>query len=204
MDDGPRVVLLVEGESDRAALETLAGRRGLDLAALGIRVEVMNGATNVNRRIAALVGGDGGDDGGRVAVGGLYDAAEQHFVRRALERHGLRPEGSAESLEAQGFFACVVDLEDEMIRALGIDGVLAVVADEDGPHAFATLQQQPAQRGRPVEAQLRRFLGIKSGRKALYGRRLAAAVPLDRVPPPLDGVLRWAVSAARRSGAAGG
>lgn len=194
--DGSRVVLLVEGESDRAALETLAGRRGLDLAGLGIALEVMNGATNVNRRVEALVGTG-------VAIGGVYDAAEQHFVRRALERHGLRPEGSAASLEEQGFFACVVDLEDEMIRALGVDGVLAVVAEEDGPHAFATLQQQPAQRGRPVEDQLRRFLGIRSGRKALYGRLLAEAVPADRVPPPLDGVLRWSVSAARRAEGAG-
>lgn len=181
---GPRAVLLVEGESDRAALEVIAIRRGRDLAAERVRVEVMRGATNVNRYVAALAGSG-------VRLGGLYDAAEQHFVRRALERHGLRTEGSGESLEVQGFFVCVPDLEGEFLRALGVDGVLEVVAAEEGVQAFRTLQQQPAQRGRPVEAQLRRFLGIKSGRKALYGRLLAEAVPLDRVPSPLDGVLAW-------------
>jgi len=184
-DDGARVVLLVEGESDRAALATLAVRRGLDLPALRIRVEVMHGATNVNRHVAALAGTG-------VALGGLYDAAEQHFVRRALERHGLRPEGSAGSLEEQGFFACVVDLEDEMIRALGVDRVLAVIAAEGELGSLELLQNQPAQRGRTLDAQLRRFLTSKGGRKGRYGHLFAAAVPLDRVPAPLDGVLAWA------------
>lgn len=180
------VVLLVEGESDREALTTLAHRRGVDLAAAGVQVVSMSGATNVNRHVAELVSTG-------VRIGGLYDAAEQHYVRRALERHGLRPEGSGESLAAHGFFMCVEDLEDELIRSLSVAGVLEVVAEAGELASFRLLQQQPAQRGRPVEAQLRRFLGIKAGRKARYGRLLAAAVPLDRVPPPLDGVLTWAV-----------
>lgn len=186
----PRVVLLVEGESDRVALTTLARRRGLDLAGAGVRIVVMNGATNVNRHVAALVA-----TGCR--IGGLYDAAEQHFCRRALERHGLRAVGASEPLEAQGFFVCVPDLEGEFLTALGVDGVLAVVAAEEGTGAFPLLQQQPAQRGRPIEVQLRRFLGIKSGRKARYAALLAQVVPPDRVPPPLDGVLTWATDRPR-------
>lgn len=184
-DPATRVVLLVEGESDRVALTTVARRRDRDLAAEGVRIVVMGGATNVNRHISELAPTG-------VRLGGLYDAAEQHFCRRALERHGLRAEGSAEPLEAQGFFVCVPDLEGELVTALGVDGVRAVVAAEEGPGAFPLLQQQPAQRGRPVEEQLRRFLAIKSGRKARYAALLTEAVPLDRVPQPLDGVLAWA------------
>jgi len=159
-------------------------RRGRDLAGEGVQIVVMRGATNINRHIAELAPTG-------VRLGGLYDAQEQHFFRRALERHGLRPEGSPEPLEVQGFFVCVQDLEDEFIRALGVDGMLAVLEEAGDLRLFQLLQQQPAQRGRPVEAQLRRFLGIKSGRKARYGRLLADAVPLARVPPPLDGVLGW-------------
>jgi hypothetical protein len=55
--------------------------------------------------------------------------------------------------------------------------------------SFRTFQRQPAQRGRPVEAQLRRFMGTRSGRKVRYGRLLVEALDLTRVPRPLDGVL---------------
>jgi hypothetical protein len=39
-------VVLVEGDSDRIALKTLAGRQGRDLAAEGIEVVAMGGITN--------------------------------------------------------------------------------------------------------------------------------------------------------------
>ena len=45
MDD-VRAVVLVEGVSDQAALEALARRRGRDLAAEGIEIVSMGGATN--------------------------------------------------------------------------------------------------------------------------------------------------------------
>lgn len=179
------VVLLVEGESDRAALETVAVRRGRDLSGEGVSIVVMRGATNVGHHLAQLVGTG-------VAVGGLYDAAEQHYVRRGLERVGLRAEGSPAPLHEQGFFMCVSDLEDEFLQALGEDGVLAVVEAAGELDSFHLLQQQPSQRERPLTAQLRRFLGVRSGRKARYGHLLAEAVPLPRVPQPLDGILEWA------------
>jgi hypothetical protein len=52
-----------------------------------------------------------------------------------------------------------------------------------------TFQNQPAQRARSIEAQLRRFLGTRSGRKIEYAPVLAAALDLDAVPRPLDAVL---------------
>jgi hypothetical protein len=58
---------------------------------------------------------------------------------------------------------------------------------ELGP--FRTFTRQPAQRNRPREQQLRRFLGTRSGRKIHYGHVLAAALDLTRLPGPLAGVL---------------
>jgi hypothetical protein len=40
-----------------------------------------------------------------------------------------------------------------------------------------------------VEAQLRRFIGTRSGRKIRYGRLLVEALDLAEVPRPLDRVL---------------
>src|SRR5437762_3176676 len=99
-----RAVVLVEGESDRNAVEALAARRGRDLAAEGVAVE-------------------------------------------------------------------------------------AVVAAQGELRSFRVLQRQPAQRGVPIEAQLRRFMGTHSGRKIQYGRLLVEALDLARVPRPLDLVL---------------
>ncbi|MGZ8615285.1 MAG: hypothetical protein ACXWX4_11485 [Actinomycetota bacterium] len=52
------------------------------------------------------------------------------------------------------------------------------------------MQRQPAQRGRPIEAQLRRFMGTRSGRKEAYAAHLVEALDLADVPRPLDLVLR--------------
>jgi hypothetical protein len=58
------------------------------------------------------------------------------------------------------------------------------ILEKDGEAGrFRTFQRQPAQRGRPIEAHLLRFLGIRSRRKIRYGRLLVEALDLDRVPP---------------------
>ncbi|MCD1267329.1 ATP-dependent endonuclease [Microbacterium sp. MEC084] len=121
-------------------------------------------------------------------AGGVYDVAEERFVRDALIRIGR----DASALPAAGFFRCEADLEDEFIRALGVDGVMAVVDAEWERRSFERLRQMPAQRAWPDERVLHRFLGVRAGRKHRYGRLLAEAVPLDRVPPPLDAALTWA------------
>lgn len=180
-----RVVLLVEGESDRAAVCAVAVRRGLDLDAAGVSVVAMGGATNIRRHLERL-----GPVGNGVTVAGLYDVGEERFFARALRHFGAGPADSTEALAAAGFFGCDRDLEDEMIRALGVDGVLEVVEAAGELEAFRVLQAQPAHRGAEPHRQLHRFIGTKSGRKARYGRLLAEAVPLDRVPQPLDRVLQ--------------
>jgi hypothetical protein len=154
------VIVLVEGESDRAAVATLFRRLGIGVA----RPEIvaMGGATNVARHVAAL------HEQGRRAIG-LCDAGEERFFARALDT----------------YFVCNADLEDEFIRALGVDAVERVIEREGDLAAFRVFQNQPAQRSRPVEHQLRRFLGTTSGRKIRYGTALADALDLRQLPGPL-------------------
>jgi hypothetical protein len=92
-------------------------------------------------------------------------------------------------MERLGFYACVQDLEDELIRSLGPTAVEEVVAAQGELRSFRTFQRQPAQRDVQIEGQLRRFLGTHSGRKIHYGRVLVEALDMARVPPPLDLVL---------------
>jgi hypothetical protein len=121
-----------------------------------------------------------------VRLAGLCDIAELRHVRRDLERAGVAP---AADPEGHGFHACDVDLEDELIRAVGTAGVERVLDAEGELASFRRFQDQPAQRGRDLHAQMRRFLGTRAGRKVRYGALLVEALDLDRVPPALDLVL---------------
>ena len=91
-----------------------------------------------------------------------------------------------ERIEAHGFYACDADLEDELIRAVGTAAVERVLGAEGELASFRRFQDQPAQRGRELHAQLRRFLGTRAGRKVRYGSLLVDALELYRVPPGLD------------------
>ncbi|HWU07887.1 MAG TPA: TOPRIM nucleotidyl transferase/hydrolase domain-containing protein [Streptomyces sp.] len=170
-----RAVVLLEGLSDAAAVDALAASRGRDLAAEGVCVLPMGGAMSIGR-FAALLGPPGLD----LRLTGLCDEAERGYYTR-----GLRRAGAAE----QGFFVCVADLEDELIRALGPARVAELVEAEGDLRPLQTFLNQPAQRGRTAEQQLRRFLGTKKGRKIHYGRVLVEALGPDRVPAPLDALL---------------
>lgn len=166
------VVVLVEGPSDEVAVRALAERQGRDLAAEGVGIEVVGGAGGFAR---AVVGRDG------TRFVGLVDVGEVPQANLALDRAGL---GGRVALHV-----CDADLEDELIRALGTDAVEAVVRSAGELRRFRTFQDQPAQRERPADAQLRRFLGTKSGRKIRYGRLLVEALPLADVPTPLVDLL---------------
>lgn len=170
-----RTVVLLEGLSDLAAVDALAERRGRDLAAEGVCVLPMGGAMNVGRFARLL-----GPPGLGLRLTGLCDEREHGYYARGLERAGA---------ERDGFFVCTADLEDELIRALGVARVTELVRAEGDLRALETFLRQPAQQGRAPEQQLRRFLGTKKGRKIHYGRVLVEALDPDRVPAPLDALL---------------
>jgi hypothetical protein len=179
-----RAAILVEGESDRLAVVALARRHGRDLDAEGVVVVPMGGSKNINKFLDRY-----GPVGLDLRLAGLCDAGEAGDFRRALERAELGRDLSRASMERLGFYVCEDDLEDELIRALGPDRVEGVLRQLGALDPFRTFQKQPQWQGRPIDDQLRRFIGTASGRKALAAPLLVEALDLDRVPRPLDGVL---------------
>ena len=163
-------VILVEGISDRLALETLAARRGRDLAAEGVEIVSIGGAHAITSFLERFRG---------LRVAGLCDVGEERVFQRALGRADI---------ESVGFYICVADLEDELIRALDADAVEELFAQHGDLNAFRTFQKQPEWRDRPVEHQMRRMLGSSLG-KIRYAPIFVEALDLERMPRPLDAVL---------------
>lgn len=156
-------VVIVEGESDRIALEVLAARLGAQLPTIA----VVGGAGGARRAVSELHG---------ECVVGLVDANERALFESVIGR----------------VFVCDPDLEGELVRALGVPAVEAVISANGELRSFRRLQNQPAQRGRTAEAQLARFFGGRSGNKRRYARLLASAVPVGQIPAPLAALLATA------------
>jgi hypothetical protein len=169
----PRGVVLVEGTSDCLAVETLARRRGRDLEAEGLAVVPMGGYGNLPRVLAQY---------SDLRLAGLYDVGEERHFLRALQCD------DRDELERTGFYACTRDLEDELTRAVGPDGMERVLGEQGELRAFRTYQKQPAHRARPLEEQLHGFMW---NRKQKYAVLLVEALDLERVPRPLDRVLAY-------------
>jgi hypothetical protein len=173
--DGVGTVVLVEGVSDAVAVEALAERQGRDLAAEGVVVVPMGGATSIGRFLDRF-----GPAGAGLRLAGLCDAREEGAVRGALERAGV---------EVRSFHVCQVDLEDELIRTLGVDAVERIIESDGEGRSLRTFRRQRTQLDRPLDEQLRRFLGTRAGGKARYARLLVEGLDLDHLPPPLARLL---------------
>jgi hypothetical protein len=158
-------VVLVEGISDRIAVEAAARLLGRDLAVEGVEVVAIGGAQAISAAAARF-------EGERLV--GLCDAPEERWFRRAL---------------GDAVYVCHRNLEDELIRALGVSRVEEVLAAHGDLETFRSFQNQPAWRGRAVEAQLGRWLHAADRRNTRYPPLLIAALDRAQIPPPLDGVL---------------
>ena len=183
-----RSVVLVEGLSDKLALEALAARCDHDLNADCVAVASMAGSKNITRFLQAL-----GPQGRNLRLAGLCDAPEEGDFRRGLERAGFGSGLTRADMERLGFFVCDADLEDELIRALGAESVVRVIDALGELGMFSTFRKQPEWRDRAIEEQLRRFIGTGSGRKIRMARPMVEALDLSRVPEPLDRVLAYAL-----------
>jgi hypothetical protein len=176
-----RAVVLVEGISDQRAVATLAQRRGRDLEAEGVSILPIGGAHAIGTYLERF-----GPRGVDLKVAGLCDVGEEGTFRRALERAGMGADLTRDHMEELGFYVCVTDLEDELVRALGSAAVLRIVEAEGELGPFRTFQKQPAKRELRLEEQLWRFMW---NRKIRYAPLLVEALDLGSVPRPLDGLL---------------
>jgi hypothetical protein len=98
----------------------------------------MGGATSIGHFLAVL-----GPGGIGARLGGLCDAAQEGYLRRALARGGLGTSTSRAGLEALGFYMCVTDLEDELIRAAGTATVEQIIQAQGELRSFRIFQRQP-------------------------------------------------------------
>ena len=158
-------VVLVEGITDRIALQAVAAKLGRDLAAEGVAVVPIGGAQAIRRAAAQ-------HEGERLV--GLCDAPEERWFRRVL---------------GDATYVCVEDIEEELIRALGCAGVEEVIAAQGELETFRNFQNQVAWRGRPVDRQLHRWLRAANRRNKRYPPLLIEALEPEQVPGPLAGVL---------------
>jgi len=174
-----RTLVLVEGESDANAARALAARLGCDLASGRIDILPAGGVTNFATVLAGYLRAHPG-----ASACGMYDIADEWHVRRALARAGA-PIPEAGGVEASGFFACVADLEDELIRALGVRTVERVVEEQGELDSFHRFQAMPQHRHSPTHRQLHRFLGTRATRKIRFAKHLVEALDLADLPRPL-------------------
>lgn len=177
-------VLLVEGISDQIALEALAGRLGRDLEAERIAIVPIGGAQAISRYL-----GHFGPQGKGRSVTGMCDAGDEVLFRRGLATSGLGSPQSRLEMEQLGFFVCVDDLEQELIRASDPAAIETLLDSQGDLSAFRALQNQPAWRQRDFAAQIHRWLRAGSRRNLRYARLLTLSLQSDRIPRPLTAVL---------------
>jgi hypothetical protein len=178
-----RRVILVEGVTDVSAVQAMARRAGRDLDAEGVAVVSLGGGGGLEAQLRLL-----GPAGLGLELLGLCDVDhEAHWARR-LERAGLGADLDRGAMEALGFFVCDRDLEDELIKALGVEAVERVIAEQGDLRAFETLLKQPYHRDGNRLDQLRRFFTSQSGRKR-YIPLLVEALEPGAEPRPLREVL---------------
>lgn len=176
-----KAVLLVEGASDQRALEALARRQRRDLEAEGVAVVAIAGATNIVRFLDLL-----GPNGHDVRLAGLCDVMERRAFRGALEQAGLGSDLVDADMERLGFFVCIRDLEEELIRALGPERMVGLIESQGQLRRFRSFQNQPAQRHKTIDAQIWRWLG---NHKIRYAPLMVEALEPEDVPRPLRAVL---------------
>jgi len=179
-----RKIVLVEGRSDKAAIDALAKRRGRDLYDEGITIIAIGGATKIWGFLDLL-----GPRGLDVKLSGLCDIGEERHFRHALQRAGFGINLSKSDMETLGFYICDADLEDELICSLGVNTMLEVIAAQGDLGRFYLFCRQPEWQEQSSQAQLRRWLGTTAHRKISYAALLVDALDLDREPVPLERLL---------------
>ena len=179
-------MVLVEGMSDRLALERLASRLGYDLDAVDVRVVDVGGVTNFRANLIRY-----GPQGEGFRILGLCDEGEGPIVLRALQESGMGSDLTRETMAAVGFFMCEGELEDELLRAVGVPAVLRIIEQQGNLRRFRTLQRQLAYRDAPLTVQVRHLM---TQYKIAYAPLLIDALDLADIPHPLTAVLDYALT----------
>ncbi len=134
----------------------------------GVQIVPIGGAQAVRRAAAEYAGEH---------VVGLCDAGEERFFRRVL---------------GDVTFVCHKDIEDELLRAVGVPRVEELLVAQGELTTFRHFLNQPAWRGRTAAEGLPRWLQSADRRRFRYLPLLVEMLEPDAIPAPLAGVLRAA------------
>jgi hypothetical protein len=181
-----RTIVLVEGVTDELAVTLAARRSGRDLRAEGVSIVPINGAHAISRYLRQLAAEE---PDARLA--GLYDEGEEEVIQAALERAGYGRNLDRSRLEEVGFFACIADLEEELIRAAGESTLSRLIELEGDEQPWHTFRKQRAWAGRPMDQQFRRFIRSVSARNSRYIRAIVETIDPYRLPRPLRMLLDY-------------
>lgn len=180
-----RTVVLVEGRSDRLALERLADRLGHDLTVAEVEIVDVGGVTNFRSHLMRF-----GPMGENLRLAGLCDAGERQIVLRALQGAGVADHLTPDAMASLGFFVCEGELEDELLKAVGVPAMLQIIEQNGDLPRFRTMQRQLVYRAASVETQVRYLMTQK---KIAYAPHIIDALDLARVPNVLSAVLDFAM-----------
>jgi hypothetical protein len=175
-----RTIVLVEGVTDELALTLAARRLGRDVEAEGVSIVPINGAHAISRFLRRLAAEEPG-----AKLAGLYDEGEEEVIRVALERAGFGPNLDRSQLEGVGFFACIADLEDELIRAAGETNLSRLIELEGDAQPLRKFRNQYPWRGRAMDQQFRRFIRSVSERNNRYIRAIVETIDPFQLPRPI-------------------
>lgn len=178
-----RRAILVEGLSDKYAIEALAARKNRNFDAEGVSIVTMEGASGIATFLALL-----GPRGLRVSLAGMCDASDEANWATALSDLGFGAGLNRAAMAALGYFVCDEDLEDELANAFGDNETVALIESQGDKPAFEKFVAQPAHAAKPLHDQLCEFLH-KRGRQIRYAPLLVDAIDTAKMPAPLEGVV---------------
>jgi predicted ATPase len=176
-------VILVEGESDKLALEVAAEKLGLNLDGESMTIVSLEGAGGLKTFLKML-----GTEGLGLRLAGLCDKDKEASWVKTLHSSGLGSGQIGKDMNAAGFFVSDIDLEDELLRALGEMRARQVITDvgDDGP--FSIYSTQPGNSSKSQMELLHNFIK-RGGRKVVYAVALTDELDRDSLPRPLKRVL---------------
>jgi energy-coupling factor transporter ATP-binding protein EcfA2 len=178
-----RAAILVEGVSDKYAIEALALRTNRNLDAEGISIVSMHGAGGIATFLKLL-----GQDGLKIKLIGLCDAAEESDWAKSLESNGHGSKLDRAAMASLGFFVCDKDLEDVLITAVGEAATLELISNQGDAAAFKAFAKQPAHSGKTTKEQLHDFIHSR-GRHVTYAPLFVEQLDLSKLPPSLESVI---------------
>jgi len=178
-----RTVILVEGVSDKLALEAAAELSGVSLDGKGVSIVSVDGG-NTLRMYLRLFGGEGfGLD-----LVGMCDEDKEGVWQRDLSDAGYGDVPDRAAMEHLHFYVACQDLEDELVRALGDQETEECIREQGDSTKLSKFSGQPKQAGKSRHDQLRAFLQVRD-RKARYAPLLVDRLTEAALPDVLRKVL---------------